>query len=55
MFDGVQRSSETGQSERFVTTIDVEGRRAVFEMFATSVRNPFGLPELTQFRCPTAL
>ena len=54
MFDGV-KIEETGQSERFVTTINVEGRRAVFEVFASSVRNPFRLPELGQFRCPTAL
>ena len=54
MFDGVQME-ETGQSERFVATINVEGRRAVFEVFASSVRNPFRLPELGQFRCPTAL
>jgi len=27
----------------------------VFEVFASSVRNPFSLPELSQFRCPTAL
>ena len=49
------RSSTTRQSERFVATINVEGRRAVFEIFASSVRNPFRLPELGQFRCPTAL
>jgi type VI secretion system protein ImpL len=54
MFDGL-KIEETGQSERFVTTINVEGRRAVFEVFASSVRNPFRLPELGQFRCPTAL
>ena len=54
MFDGV-KIEETNQSERFVTTIDVEGRRTVFEMLASSVRNPFRLPELGQFRCPTAL
>jgi type VI secretion system protein ImpL len=54
MFDEV-KIEETSQSERFVTTIDVEGRRTVFEMLASSVRNPFRLPELGQFRCPTAL
>ena len=54
MFDGVQ-IAETRQSERFVATINVEGRRTVFEIFASSVRNPFRLPELSQFRCPTAL
>ena len=54
MFDGVQ-IVETRQSERFVATFNVEGRRTVFEIFASSVRNPFRLPELSQFRCPTAL
>jgi type VI secretion system protein ImpL len=54
MFDGVQ-IADTKQSERFVATINVEGRRTVFEIFASSVRNPFRLPELSQFRCPTAL
>ena len=54
MFDGVQ-IVETRQSERFVATFTIEGRRTVFEIFASSVRNPFRLPELAQFRCPTAL
>jgi type VI secretion system protein ImpL len=38
-----------------VATIAVEGRRAVFEVSASSVRNPFRLTELSQFRCPTQL
>jgi type VI secretion system protein ImpL len=54
MLDGV-KIQETAQPERFVTTISVDGRRAVFEVFASSVRHPFRLPELAQFRCPTAL
>jgi type VI secretion system protein ImpL len=54
MFDGVQ-IEDSRQSERFVATITVEGRRAVFEILASSVRNPFRLPELNQFHCPTAL
>ena len=54
MFDGVQ-ISQTNQPERFVATLNIEGRRATFEIFAGSVRNPFDLPELSQFRCPTAL
>jgi type VI secretion system protein ImpL len=54
MFDGVQ-IVETRQSERFVATFSIEGRRTVFEIYASSVRNPFRLPELSQFRCPTAL
>jgi type VI secretion system protein ImpL len=54
MFDSV-KIAETHQAERFVATITVEGRRTVFEVFASSVRNPFRLPELTQFHCPTSL
>jgi type VI secretion system protein ImpL len=54
MFDGV-KIEETNQLERFIAVIAVEGRRAVFEILASSVRNPFRLPELSQFRCPTAL
>jgi type VI secretion system protein ImpL len=54
MFDGVQ-IVDTRQSERFIATFNIEGRRTVFEIYASSVRNPFRLPELSQFRCPTAL
>jgi type VI secretion system protein ImpL len=54
MLDGVQ-IEETKQSERVVATFSIEGRRAVFEMIASSVRNPFRLTELAQFRCPTQL
>jgi type VI secretion system protein ImpL len=54
MLDGVQ-IEETKQSERFVATFSIEGRRAVFEMIASSVRNPFRLTELAQFRCPAEL
>jgi type VI secretion system protein ImpL len=54
MFDSV-KIEETKQYERFMAAINVEGRRAVFEILASSVRNPFRLPELNQFHCPTAL
>jgi type VI secretion system protein ImpL len=54
MFDEV-KIKETNQYERFIATISVEGRRAVFEILASSVRNPFRLPELSQFRCPVGL
>ena len=53
MFDDV-KIEETPQLERFVATITVGTRRAVFEILASSVRNPFRLPELSQFHCPTA-
>ena len=54
MFDKV-KIEETNQYERFIATFDIEGRHAVFEILASSVRNPFRLPELTQFHCPVAL
>jgi type VI secretion system protein ImpL len=54
MFDDV-KIEQTSQYERFIATINVEGRRAEFEILASSVRNPFRLPELSQFRCPVAL
>jgi type VI secretion system protein ImpL len=54
MFDDV-KMEDTPQLDRFVATFDVGGRRAVFEILASSVRNPFRLPELNQFHCPTAL
>jgi type VI secretion system protein ImpL len=54
MFDGV-KIAPTNQPDRFIAEFNVGGRSAVFEVFASSVRNPFRLPELTQFRCPTSL
>jgi type VI secretion system protein ImpL len=41
--------------ERFRATFNVEGRRTVFEVTTSSVRNPFRLPELEQFSCPGRL
>jgi len=54
MFDDV-KIEDTPQPGRFVATFNVGGRRAVFDVLASSVRNPFRLPELSQFHCPTAL
>jgi type VI secretion system protein ImpL len=54
MLDGAP-IEETAQPERFVVTLSIDGRHAVFEMVASSVRNPFRLPELGQFHCPTTL
>jgi len=50
----------SGQEELYLVlsgkaTFNVDGRRAVFEILASSVRNPFLLRELNQFRCPAAL
>ena len=36
-------------------TFQVEGYKARYELRASSVYNPFNLPELQQFRCPESL
>ena len=41
--------------ERFTVEIDVGGRKATFEITTSSVKNPFMLEELRDFRCPTGL
>lgn len=46
---------QTGQSERYKVTFDVDGRKAVFEMTASSVVNPFRRGVLEQFRCVETL
>jgi type VI secretion system protein ImpL len=54
LFDRVK--VEPGDApERFRATFDVDGRKAVFEITATSVRNPFRLRELNEFACPAGL
>ncbi len=54
MFDRVR--IEPGNSpERFRATFDVDGRKTVFDVTASSVRNPFGLRELAEFSCPSGL
>jgi type VI secretion system protein ImpL len=45
----------TNVPERFRATFDVDGRKAVFEVTASSVRNPFRLRELNDFSCPMGL
>lgn len=54
MFDQV-RIENTAQPEKFLATFSIEGRSAQFEVTASSVRNPFRLPELEQFQCPGGL
>ena len=51
MFDQVKIES-TAQPEKILATFTVDGRNAQFEVTASSVRNPFRLPELEQFQCP---
>jgi type VI secretion system protein ImpL len=41
--------------ERFRATFDIDGRKAVFEVTANSVRNPFRMRELNEFSCPAGL
>jgi type VI secretion system protein ImpL len=54
LFDRV-RIEPTNVPERFRATFDVDGRKAVFEVTASSVRNPFRLRELSEFSCPSGL
>ena len=44
-----------GQRERFSVTFSVDGREAQFEVWPSSVFNPFNLSELEKFRCPSGL
>ena len=48
-----QANWEGGQSDRHRLSFNFDGHKAVFELRANSVRNPFHLRELEQFRCPT--
>jgi type VI secretion system protein ImpL len=48
----IQRSNLT---DRFNVTFTAGGRYATFELRAGSVLNPFSLPALRSFRCPSSL
>lgn len=49
-------SLQPGSSpEKFRATFDIDGRRAVFDITASSVRNPLRLNELRSFQCPNGL
>jgi len=50
-----QQLEAAGAPERFKATFNVDGRKAIFLVTASSVRNPFRLPELEQFSCPGKL
>ena len=54
MFDQV-KIDQTVQPERFLATFNIDGRKAQFEITASSVLNPFRLRELEQFQCPGIL
>ncbi len=45
----------SGGPERFKVTFNVDNRKATFEVTASSVVNPFKLPELASFACPNSI
>ncbi|MDQ2926791.1 MAG: type VI secretion system membrane subunit TssM [Pseudomonadota bacterium] len=55
LFDRVTIDPIANSQERFRATFDVDGRKAIFDITASSVRNPFRLPELHEFQCPMGL
>jgi type VI secretion system protein ImpL len=50
-----QQVEAAGAPERFKATFNIDNRKAVFLVTASSVRNPFRLPELQEFSCPGKL
>ncbi len=54
MLDKAQIES-LGAPERFKVVFNIDGRRASFEVTASSVQNPFRLRELSEFACPGGL
>jgi type VI secretion system protein ImpL len=54
MFDkvGLQPGSAP---EKFRAVFDIDGRKATFDVTASSVRNPLGMQELRAFSCPNGL
>jgi type VI secretion system protein ImpL len=54
MFDNVQ-INPSPQSEKFVATFNINGKKAQFEVTTSSVQNPFRLQELQDFKCPAKL
>lgn len=53
MFDR-SHVSATSQPERFRATLSVKGSRITFDV-TTGVQNPFRMPELQEFQCPSKL
>jgi len=54
MFDRVSVQPGVGP-EKFRATFDIDGRKAVFDVTAASVRHPFRMSELKSFVCPNGL
>jgi type VI secretion system protein ImpL len=55
MFDKAARVEPGNSPEKFRVTFEVDGRKAVFDVTTSSVRNPFVLRELKDFSCPSSL
>ena len=55
LFDRVAFEPVANSQVTFRATFDIDGRKAVFEITASSVRNPFRLRELHEFQCPMGL
>jgi len=41
--------------EKFRATFDIDGRKAIFDVTSSSVRNPLRLPDVRAFQCPNGL
>jgi type VI secretion system protein ImpL len=54
MFDRVTVQPGVGP-EKFRAIFDIDGRKAVFDVTAGSVRHPFRMNELKSFTCPNGL
>jgi type VI secretion system protein ImpL len=54
LFDQVQIDG-TAQPEKFLATLNIDGRKTQLEILSNSVRNPFRLQELELFQCPSSL
>jgi len=44
-----------GEREKYRAVFDLDGRKAQFDITASSVRNPFRLDALSSFSCPQGL
>lgn len=49
------RIRSTSRPENYQITFEISGRKARYDLFASSAHNPFQLKELAQFRCPEKL
>jgi len=55
LFDKISFEPIANSQIAYKAVLDIGGRKAVFEVTANSVRNPFKLPELHEFQCPMSL